>query len=459
MLTLEHIQIVRSCAIVLMTDNFQLDADGILNKICGIISDPKNHTQIIDQYPCLQVLIDANIPPAEIETGAQFSNDHLKRNVEIAIQLNRLKFSRVEVFNMVKTWSVQDLNNVLNYSEQMRTFSSRVSGIMTRFHLTVNEAIEQVLQPGTNYHLPHITKVQVNKLLSKQAILELYLHAKAGMVMNVDYYDPNKQPEHRALHQNAKFHSEHQDKLFWDTDKSLTDLGFTVAQTNELLFKHDNVTTIAPFFEKILVMQKAANTMKAMLHANSTLQAAEAQALVLANMTGLPGLSNQEFQELLSEQLNNTLHSAKLELPETSEALPQAIFAENRQPSEPLNMNPNHLPLSINDIQARFSQLNNRVVPVPNLIPGISNQTLSHTLSVTTIFLLLVVIYRTPTIVTGSYNFIRNSCDRVMGIFCRQPKEPTSPLLEVQNRRSIGTVYHYETDEESGPATAQRRHF
>ena len=447
MLTQELVLKIRSCALLLAGENYQLDADGVLKRVSDILSDPKAHTDIIAQYQCLQVLLDANVSPDDIKTMPVISNEDFKRNVAIAFELNRLKFSRAEVFIIFNTWSSLNLSYVSLYSEYMRTFLSRVSGLMLRSHLTATEAMAQVLKPGTNAYFAKIPQEQIKLLLSKQAILELYLHAKAGMVMNVDYYDPKKQPEHQALHANAKFHLEHQDKVFWETDQFLSGLGFTIAETNILLMQHENVTSINALLEKIKLMQITTDKMKTLMQATPSLKFSDAQTLVLANMTEPARLSNQEFQELLSLKLNASLHITKLEQKSHD------IFDEKPAPA-PVILNARHAPLSMDEIQSYYNEINNRVVAVPSLIPGVSNQLLSNLLTISTAFVLVLTFLRKPAIFNTGYNFFRHNCDKVMGFFAKQTKEPTSPLLETG--QAHGIKYRYVIEDAIGRTS--RRH-
>jgi hypothetical protein len=300
MSTSSNLKLVIFSVAIIRHLNQSLTTEVALEKLDAMIDEVKiKHIELDDAYSFLQPLIHANISKI-IFTLAKNSIAYIDDHVITCDQLRNLKFSPKEMLDIFVNNSADKLFRIKKVGARMELFTTHLSILMTNNRNTVPEGINAMLAlpRETNKFLSEITAEDVKFLLSPRTQIELYLHAKVGMIMGVNSYNANNS-DHQLLEENAKFHAGHQDRIFLEVDIGLTDLDFSLEQVNNMLIANNE--SIDTLHYNIQLMRNATNKIENELN---DLTFEQAKVTVLNNTIGL---TETVFEKLLSSDKKSLL--------------------------------------------------------------------------------------------------------------------------------------------------------
>jgi hypothetical protein len=431
MVTTEQVVLIRSAAAALIYDNRNFTPISALDEITKILEAIKTgDTNHLARYPFFKKLVDAEVKAETIEEvkAPKFSQDVIQRTVGVCGLIRRLKFSQEEMFHILTSTKQSDILKFEILTESMRTFVSRVSQGMTLDGLTMNEAIANVLNPGANRHYSRISQEDMKLLLSPQTIFELHLHAKAKLVLNVDNYEPKRFDE-KALVESARFHVEHQDKVYWATDKTLGILGFKMKEITPILIANANLTLITALSEKANAMINLTIKIEDMMQSVNKMSFEQAKKMALQDQTiRTTQLTEQEFSELLSPEFNSSLQLGIFNLFNKGEVKYSPLFPrtyEAKPQQQPL-------PIDINQFK-KFTpgmrELPDATSQTSHLLAGISNPTVVLSFTGGALFVLAMLCYCKPRMLFRSVSLLCNASNKVLGCFNHPKKSDEKPKI------------------------------
>jgi hypothetical protein len=427
--------LIKSAAGMVILENPQYSPDKALDKIEEILRDMKaEKVEALSRFQYLKPLIEAGIQP---DLFAQIKNNGLTyqfigRAAIYSKSIRRLKFSHEETLHILISNSEPELHLFEMLTERMRTFVSRVSQYMTKDKLTMQEGIKKVLTPGANFYVSGFDANVVAKLLSPQTIFELYLHAKAGLVLNVDNFEPKKFDE-EALAVGARFHVAHQEKVYWNVDKGLTELGFNLREVNKFLIANANLTSITAFEPKVSAMIAVGKKIEATMRSTDVSKFNETKALVLNAQTGPVKLNEEDFKELLSPVFKSGLESGFSDLFSKGEIVYAPLFPRNDLQLQPAKLEQKFTPNL--PMISRFGMQDS------NLLANVSNSTIVMSVSGSLLLALGLVCYCKPRLLTGAVSLMSYTGNKLLGCLYQHPKKTDD--LEANKIRPTGERYTY----------------
>jgi hypothetical protein len=231
--------------------------------------------------------------------------------------LDKLKFSEEEILHLLITLDRPTLLSIKIVWDPIKLLTADISEIMTKERLSLPEAINAVLNRARDRYKQGIDQHHFRIFLSPEAKIQLYIHARVGLVMGKQVYDHNND-DNSMTRKLAQFHVEHNNKLFLALDYALKDLKFPVAETYALLLANDNMTAITSLQSKVSLVQTYVKEIQAAMTGPNNLSFEQAQA-ALFNETS--SLSEQDFSKFLSPALKAQLTPAKPTISSTAAAI------------------------------------------------------------------------------------------------------------------------------------------
>ena len=116
----------------------------------------------------------------------------------------------------------------------MRNFLKNMSELMVRENLTLQEAIDKSFKQNYISNLYLVTKDDSQSLISQSVKIEIYWHARIGLIMWQDSYKGGH-PEEAYFQAYSQFHLAHPDRIFRDLDKELAGMKFSIKECTQLL--------------------------------------------------------------------------------------------------------------------------------------------------------------------------------------------------------------------------------
>ncbi|MES2217114.1 MAG: hypothetical protein V4501_01750 [Pseudomonadota bacterium] len=366
-----HLTAVRVSAAYLMFQDSQLSSYNALSKLEKDFLNFKDITpNDSTEYQHLKLLVEANVDSKSFGQIMRLShNFYAKIYTNLWDRLRALKISQAESYEILIQHNFSYLTGVI---DRAILLLSRVSNFMSGPQkLSLQKAIDQALNPSHPQHVTHITREDVNLLLREEAKIQLYMHARVGLVIGVDNYDNERQPD-KLLRENAKLLVEH-DEIYFKVDRGLTELGFTLAQCNEFLSNSTN-ETIEGLYEKVLL------------------------------------LKDPQIQALKNPAVEDKILNSQKEFDKQQSALnqPNQDQAFVPTPKTSALMSP-----------GQFTLLNSQITPSNsrNLISGINNSTLLFGIEAAAFMVAMACYYRPP-IVVSTISLVKRAGCKVLG-FCR----------------------------------------
>jgi hypothetical protein len=425
--------LVRSAAGILILDNSNLNSIAALNEIEKSIREIRNgNVASIAQYPFLKTVAEANLPDNFIQSmkGSSVSEQIIMRTVGVCGLIRRLQFSLEETYHIITTHDLSDLLRYETHINSMINFVRVVSEGMTKDGLTIQDSIAYIFKPDSNRHVPMITERDVDLILSPQAKFELYLYAKAGLVLHADMLQQDR-PDYKALSENARFHVAHQDKIYWNTDKGLGNLGFTIAEINEILTAHDNLTAIMDLEQQVSAMILVTKKIEKMMKSVNRIPYERAKTFTLNDKSATFSISEKNFNKLLSPSFNSRFEIGILNLfpsatPEYTPIYGLGQTVSMRQLSTSSSM----------------PEVPSSAVQNARLLPGAGNNpTLLIGLTATSIFFLSLICYCKPRLLVNTVSLLSHASSKVLGCF-KHPKKTDARENQTNEMTPQKMLYH-----------------
>ena len=278
----------------------------------------------------IKLLANADIAPAVIASvKAAPSLKYDIRDVnDIMEGLDKLKFSEDEILDMMINLDKTTLLSIKVVWDPIKLLTTDISEVMTKEFLTVPDAINAVLSRGRDRYKQGIEHYHFSLFLSPEARIQLYLHARVGMVMGKQTYNHNND-ENTSLRNIAQFHAQRNNKLFLAVDYALKDLKFPIAETYALLQANDNISGITELHNKVSLVQTYVKEIKALMTGPSRLNFESAEAAMFNETSPL---SEQDFTKFVSPALKTQLTPAMPAISSTAAAL-QKLVAKQEMPA------------------------------------------------------------------------------------------------------------------------------
>ena len=237
----EQIKLARVAVAYFMYQDATLDLPTALDLIRLDLIDYSAGNIVLPLAPYISLLYERGIKTDIFYLILSTSKELIDSLVITCKTLAALQFNDNEIFAILMSQNYAKLLDIPFIAEEMPTIFRHISIKLSKYHMSLDDAVTEVLPSLADQYLTKVTHSMVNFLLSPEARLQLYISARSRKIITYPTLMTNFSND-EAYRENARFHLEHQASGYMEADRQLTAMNFSLREINSILKRHTNAS-------------------------------------------------------------------------------------------------------------------------------------------------------------------------------------------------------------------------